>query len=92
VLQVEAGLQLQKIYPNPWEDMLSFDFQASQNAEVRVEISNAYGEIVARNTFAVNKNQTHFEFTPQKVVSGLYCVRLLDATNQTMAVKNILKK
>lgn len=80
----ESENDLVRIYPNPMSDLLAI--QADNNIGSRVEIINAYGQVVYRNDSPVYPLSISFSDN----ASGIYFVRILNSDNSVI-VKKITK-
>jgi len=98
---IPQKIQLGRIYPNPFNDILNIEFNLSgeKNYQVKIQVFNIYGEIV--KSIDNSDLETGFHTIRwdgkngfnQQLVSGIYMLRLLvnGKTNKGMQSRIMFK-
>ncbi len=75
-----------QVYPNPASDQLTVAFTLKQGAQVRVVLSDVFGNTLQEQSLQANRGFQTVRFGTQHLPSGFYLVRVLGA-NATGAAK-----
>ena len=75
-----------QVYPNPASDQLTVAFTLKQGAQVRVVLSDVFGNTLQEQSLQANRGFQTVRFGTQPLPSGFYLVRVLGA-NATGAAK-----
>lgn len=74
--QGERGFNLNEIFPNPVNRMLSLDFNNNQNGKVEITVSDLTGRALYGAQYNAQDGLNRFEFDVSKLKSGIYVLTL----------------
>jgi PKD repeat protein len=78
-----------RVYPNPGTGIFVLEFAKSDNKQIEIEVSDAYGKLVRKKT--VVKNKTTFVLNLQTENEGVYFVKIADGTEEIVKKISIVK-
>lgn len=79
------------IYPNPANDQLFCDITNESGNTAKIEIINAYGQLVYQNEHSLSEGLNHLEIDLSKLKSGMYSFKLITPDGKIAKVKSLIK-
>lgn len=80
-----------QVYPNPASDRLTVAFTLKQGAQVRVVLSDVFGNALQEQTLQANRGFQAVRFSTETLPSGFYLVRVLGAHATGAAKVQVLR-
>jgi len=76
-----------KVFPNPTNDILNFDFSLSESAEIGIQVFDLQGRLIqSSNVFDLNAGDNTVVVDVSELVRGVYVVKILE---DRVAVKGV---
>jgi len=72
----KTGQELFEVYPNPANNLLSIKSHVNADLEVQMEIVDALGKIVFRNTLHFKKGKNETQINVSNMANGVYTMKL----------------
>lgn len=79
------------LYPNPATDQLSCDLYNGIGTKAKIEMVNAYGQLVLSEEYTLEEGFNHLVFDISKFQSGSYYFKLVTPDGQIVKVKTFVK-
>jgi hypothetical protein len=71
-----TGIFVSNLYPNPVDDVVNLSLEASDKADIQVEISDISGRVQLMFDFSLEKGANTLTFMPGNLSTGTYMVRV----------------
>ncbi|HMN33596.1 MAG TPA: SdrD B-like domain-containing protein [Chitinophagaceae bacterium] len=81
------------IYPSPFQDDLTISYNASENSELSIEITDFSGKVVSRKSADVTIGQNNILINNLgNLAKGIYNIKVTDINTTQVYVRKVLKK
>ena len=64
------------VYPNPSTDKITVSYPSSMENEIIMQIFDASGKLIVKETHVFNKNNPNFDLNIMNVAKGMYFLKL----------------
>lgn len=91
-IQVKSKIDFSLFYPNPVNEDLNYSFEEDQEDEIKVEIFDILGRLLAFNNFTTLVGMNTIEISFSKFESGFYQVKVTHTKSGISKVETIIKK
>ncbi len=79
------------IYPNPVNDQLFCDITNEYGRSAKIEIINAYGQLVYQREHTLTEGLNHLVLDLSEIKSGMYSFKLITPDGKIVKVKSLIK-
>jgi len=86
----QMASQSHSVFPNPFVDRLTVKLASVQSGDIIAELYNSGGILVGKNKAAGSNGEIQFNFLGNKLLPGLYTIRLI-RNNQVLLTEKIVK-
>ena len=81
------------LFPNPTSDILAFQFEATKQTEIYVDIYNTKGSFIKRIANQnIKKGLNEISFSTEPLLKGNYYLKISDNNNKTLFKEKFVKK
>ena len=76
ILKNAQGEMYYSVYPNPSTDKITVSYPSSMENEIIMQIFDASGKLIVKETHVFNKNNPNFDLNIMNVAKGMYFLKL----------------
>lgn len=79
------------VYPNPFSDQISVDFELKKSSNVTIKMTNLSGQLLQLQELDnLGEGNHHAEFQPTGLAAGMYIIQV--ATEDEVVIRKVVKK
>jgi hypothetical protein len=83
--------RITRVYPNPTNSNVTFDFISKANQKITVEIFDMYGRKMMSEGLNVNSGVNQRQISLSRLLAGTYIIEFKDVDNKTIDKAKVLK-
>ncbi len=76
IFEGDDALQQVSFYPNPFDENLNIEFNASQACKIGIDVYDITGRTYFSSELAMNRNHNHFSIETSQLPKGVYFIKL----------------